>query len=188
MIHEAVIITRNPDGGLHIVPMGYREEADHIIIAPFRPSTTLENLRRTGLAVINMTDNVAILAGCLTGRRDWPTIPASVVDGARLEDTLAHMELEVTRVEEDEVRPRFLCSVKHRETHAPFKGFNRAQSAVIEAAILVSRLEMLPREKVDAEIGYLKIAIDKTSGKRERQAWEWLMERVQSFRNQESGA
>jgi len=34
----------------------------------------------------------------------------------------------------------------HRASHAPFVGFNRAQAAVIEAAILVSRLRMLRRD------------------------------------------
>ncbi len=44
-------------------------------------------------------------------------------------------------------------------SHAPFAGFNRAQAAVIEAAILLSRLHMLPRDKVESEIAYLEIAI-----------------------------
>jgi hypothetical protein len=66
--------------------------------------------------------------------------------------------------------------------HAPFRGFNRAQAAVVEAAILVSRLHMLPADKIDREIEYLKIAIDKTAGPREREAWEWLMERVSVHR------
>ena len=37
----------------------------------------------------------------------------------------------------------------HAASHAPFQGFNRAQAAVIEAAILASRLHMLPREKIE---------------------------------------
>jgi hypothetical protein len=49
---------------------------------------------------------------------------------------------------------------------------------VVEAAILVSRLHMLPSEKIEREIGYLQIAIDKTAGPRERQAWDWLMQRI----------
>jgi hypothetical protein len=52
---------------------------------------------------------------------------------------------------------------------------------VLEAAILVSRLSMLPREKVDAEIAYLRIAIDKTAGPEEREAWDWLMDAVKQF-------
>ena len=49
---------------------------------------------------------------------------------------------------------------------------------MVEAAILVSRLHLLPMEKIDAEIAYLRIAIDKTAGPEEREAWEWLMHRV----------
>ncbi|MGH6927953.1 MAG: DUF447 family spectrin-like domain-containing protein, partial [Dongiaceae bacterium] len=79
---------------------------------------------------------------------------------------------------EDELRPRFRCAVVHEEMHRPFHGFNRAQAAVVEGAILVSRLHMLPAEKIEREIAYLQIAIDKTARPRERQAWEWLMERM----------
>jgi len=49
---------------------------------------------------------------------------------------------------------------------------------VIEAAILISRLDMLPREKIEQEIAYLQIAISKTAGTAEREAWQWLMETV----------
>jgi hypothetical protein len=65
--------------------------------------------------------------------------------------------------------------------HAPFKGFNRAQAAVIEAAILVSRIQMLPREKVEREIGYLEIAVGKTASAAEEEAWRWLIDRIQRF-------
>lgn len=182
MIYEAVIVTLNADGSPHIAPMGFREEAQHIVLAPFRPSTTLDNLQRDRQAVINLTDNVAIIAGCLTGRRDWPTVPARSVNGARLRDTLAQMELEVDWIEDDEIRPRFHCTIRHQETLGPFKGFNRAQAAVLEAAILVSRLDRLPAEKIDHEIDYLKIALEKTAGERELQAWRWLMDEIQAFR------
>jgi hypothetical protein len=182
VIYEAVIITRNADGSLHIVPMGYEEAGERVVIAPFRPSTTLDNLARSRQAVINLTDNVAIIAGCLTGRYLWPTVPAAVVDGARLEDTLAHLEVEVVEEAPDELRPRFLCAVHHRGLHRPYKGFNRAQSAVVEAAILVSRLHLLPAEKVDREVDYLRAAIDKTAGDREREAWGWLMARIAAHR------
>ncbi len=40
MIYEALIITRNADGSLHLVPLGYREADEDRVIAPFRPSTT----------------------------------------------------------------------------------------------------------------------------------------------------
>ncbi len=64
-------------------------------------------------------------------------------------------------------------------SHAPFKGFNRAQAAVIEAAILASRLHMLPREKIERELGYLQIAVEKTAGPREHEAWRLLVEKIE---------
>ncbi|MCI0399819.1 MAG: DUF447 family protein [Gammaproteobacteria bacterium] len=186
MIYETIITTRGQDGAIHMAPMGIREVEKHIVIAPFKPSATLDNLRRTGQAVINMIDDVSIVAGCLTGRRNWPTVPAEVVDGERLAAALAHTEVEVSHIEENEQRPRFYCSVRHQQTHAPFKGFNRAQAAVLEAAILVSRLGILPEDKIDQEIAYLSIAIDKTAGEKERQAWRWLMDRIREFRRGEA--
>ena len=70
----------------------------------------------------------------------------------------------------------------HEESHGTFPGFNRARSAVIEAAILVSRLHMLPIDKIDAELAYLQIAIDKTAGPAELEAWGWLIERIAAHR------
>lgn len=34
---------------------------------------------------------------------------------------------------------------------------------------------MLPWEKIQSELDYLRIGFEKTTGDRERQAWEWLM-------------
>jgi hypothetical protein len=178
MIRECIVITQSRAGAVHIAPLGLIEEGEHLVIAPFRPSLTLDNLRENPFAVANYTDDVLVFAGCLTGRREWPTKAATKVPGTVLSQTLAHAELQVVAVVEDEQRPRFRCAVVHEENHRPFHGFNRAQAAVVEAAILVSRLHMLPPDKIEREIGYLQIAIDKTAGPRERQAWDWLMERI----------
>jgi hypothetical protein len=182
MIRECILTTQSPDGRVHVAPLGLIVEGEHLIIAPFRPSQTLDNLRANAHAVANYADDVLVFAGCLTGRKDWPLHPASKVPGAVLDAALAHAELRVVEVVEDELRPRFRCEILHEENHGPFRGFNRAQAAVIEAAILVSRLQMLPADKIDREIAYLRIAVDKTAGPRERQAWGWLMDRIAEHR------
>jgi hypothetical protein len=179
LIRETIVTTLNAEGKVHIAPLGLFAETDGYVIAPFRPSTTLDNLRSNPFAVANFTDDVLVFAGCLTGNRNWPTRPAQHVAGAVLVGALAHVELEVESVEEDELRPRFHCRIVHQETHAPFQGFNRAQSAVIEAAILASRLHMLPREKIEHELGYLQIAVEKTAGPREHEAWRILIEKIE---------
>ncbi len=176
MIHETIVTTRAADGRVHIAPMGIRQEGALVVLAPFKPSATLENVLQSRRAVVNFTDDVRVFAGCVIGRRDWPTVNEGGT--ARLLNALAHWELELVRIEDDPQRPRLLCRRVREQMHAPFRGFNRAQAAVIEAAILVSRLHLLPAEKVDAELRYLAIAIDKTAGEREREAWGWLMQRV----------
>lgn len=177
-IRETIITTVDAGGKVHIAPIGIIAEKDGWIIAPFRPSVTLDNLAAVPFAVANYTDDVRIFAGCLTGRRDWATAPVEGFPVPRLAAALAHSVLRVESVADDGVRPRHFCRVVHEETHAPFTGLNRARAAVLELAILVSRLGMLPREKIDAEIAYLSIAIEKTAGPEEREAWGWLMQKV----------
>lgn len=181
MIYETVITTLNADGSAHIAPFGIRERDSMVIIAPFRPSASLDNLLRTGRAVVNLTDDVRIFAGALTGRRAWPVQRAEKIDGYVLQAALAHRELELADIKEDTLRPELSFRVLHEVMHAPFRGFNRAQAAVLEAAVLVSRLHMLPPEKIATEIAYLTIAIEKTAGEREQQAWNWLMERIENY-------
>ncbi len=178
MIRETVVTTISAAGRPHVAPLGLIATEGGWMAAPFRPSTTLDNLRAVPELVANYVDDVRIIAGCLTGRREFPLLPASRLRPPRLAGALAHAEMEVIAVREDAQRPRFLCRVRHRESHAPFEGFNRAQAAVVEAAILVSRLAMLPRDKVESEITHLRIAVEKTAGPAEQEAWDWLMAAV----------
>jgi uncharacterized protein len=182
MIRETIVTTIDLAGRVHIAPMGVREDGGRVILAPLRPSTTLENVLATGCATVNLTDDVRVFAGCLTGRRNWPTLPCVRTPCIRLAGTLAHRELRLARVEEDHQRPRLYMDVAYEQTHGAFRGFNRAQGAVLECAILVSRLHMLPAEKIETELEYLKIAIEKTAGPAEREAWSWLLERIEAFR------
>jgi len=187
MIYETIITTTDADGNPHIAPFGIRERDALVVIAPFRPSATLDNLLRCRHAVVNATDDVRIFAGALTGRRDWPVRRAETVDGWVLEAALAHRELELIDVKEDAVRPELLFRVVYDAVHAPFRGFNRAKAAVLEAAVLVSRLHMLPLEKIESEVRYLTIAIKKTAGEQELQAWGWLMEKIDNYQAEMRG-
>jgi hypothetical protein len=182
MIQELLVTTRNRQGSVHIAPMGIHVNGDDFIILPFRPSATLDNLLESKTAVLNYCDDVRVFAGCLTGRRDWPVRAAEKIGGHVLACALAHTEVELTRVEDDPVRPRLFCKALHTVNHAPFRGFNRAQFSVLEAAILISRLDRLPMEKIDAEIAYLRIGLEKTAGDREWEAWGWLMAVIEKFK------
>ncbi|MEY3289024.1 MAG: hypothetical protein RLZZ419_1266 [Pseudomonadota bacterium] len=182
MIQEILVTTQNNSGLAHIAPMGIHINGDEIIVLPFRPSTTLDNLLESKTAVLNYCDDVRVFAGCLTGRRDWPLIAAEKINGRVLQCALAHTEIELVRLEDDPVRPKLFCKAVHTVNHAPFMGFNRAQYSVLEAAILISRLSRLPIAKIDAEIDYLRIGFEKTAGDREVEAWGWLMDVIEKFK------
>ena len=175
MIQELIVGTQNLAGVVHLAPMGIHLNGEEIVILPFRPSTTLNNLLETGVAVLNYCDDVRVFAGCLTGRHDWAVQSAEKIQGTVLACALAHSEVELVRIEDDDTRPKLFCKSIHTVNHAPFMGFNRAQYAVLEAAILISRLKMLPLEKIETEINYLRIGLEKTAGDKELEAWGWLM-------------
>ncbi len=181
MIRETIVTTIDAAGRVHVAPFGLTEHEGGWIIAPFRPSTTLDNLLAIPFAVANFTDDVRIFAGSLTGRIDWPLKPVDDFAVPRLAAALTHAELAVDTIEDDAERPRFLCRMQRIEHHDVFLGLNRAKAAVIEAAILASRLDFLPRERIESEMTQLQIAVDKTAGPEEREAWNWLAEKVRAY-------
>ena len=181
-IVETIVTTADSNGLVHIAPLGLIADGEHWIVAPFKPSKTLDNLRTNPSACASHTDDVRVFAGCVTGRKTWPLVAASKIKGGRLASCLSHWELQVDRVIEDDLRPRFRCKIVHQESHAPWQGFSRAQAAVLELAVLTTRLNMLSADKVESELKYLEIAIAKTAAPHEQEAWGWLMEKISGWR------
>ena len=181
-INEIILITECEDGTPHIAPFGIRERDGLILIAPFRPSTSLDNLLSGRRATVNATDDVRVFAGALTGRRNW--LVEDRVGALILQSTLSYQSLKLEKVEDDVQRPKLYFSKLKEEILKPFQGFNRAQAAVVELSVLVSRLHMLSIEKITSEMEYLSIAIKKTASDNELEAWSWLVEAVENHRTQ----
>jgi hypothetical protein len=72
------------------------------------------------------------------------------------------------------------AEVVHAARHRDFWGFNRAKHAVIEAAILATRLHLLPRQEVEAEFRKFRVIVDKTGGPAECEAMSFLESRLQA--------
>ncbi|MFE1600335.1 DUF447 domain-containing protein [Methylobacterium sp. ID0610] len=178
LILETIVTTQGQDGSLHLVPFGLIAEGDHCVLAPFRPSPTIANLETNPHFAAAAPSDMRVIAGCVTGRRDWATVPCARIPGRRLAEAYGHREFAVVAVEDDPVRPRFRARIVHEAAHRPFTGYNRAQAAVLEAAILSTRLDRLPPDKVLSEMRYLHIAVSKTAGPAEREAWSWIEEKV----------
>ena len=61
MIFETIVVTRSEIGAMHITPLGIREDDGLTLLAPYRPSTTLDNLLATRCAsVALMSANATI--------------------------------------------------------------------------------------------------------------------------------
>jgi len=178
MIYETIVTSVDAMGVPHVAPFGISMQGSLVVISPYKPSSTMANILVSHHAVMNLTDDVRVFAAALTGRSAWNLVAADKVVGVRLGTCLAHKELKLVDVVDHPLRPQLFLQVEHEVQHQAFQGFNRAQAAVIELAVLVSRLTRLPMDKIEQEIGYLHIAIEKTAGPRELEDWSWPMEGV----------
>ena len=177
-ILETIVTTLSPEGELHLVPFGLIRDGEDHVLAPFRPSPTILNLEASPYFVASAPTDVRVIAGVVTGRRDWPVVDCEMVRGKRLAACFGHAEFEVIDTDDHAQRPRYRGRMVHAASHSPFLGYNRAQAAVLEAAILSTRLKMLEPEKILTEMAYHAIAIAKTAGPAEREAWDWIEDKV----------
>jgi len=178
MIRESIVITTDLKNKPHVTPMGITYDKNKLIISPFIPSKTYLNLKENPYAVINFTDDVNIFVDTLLGKSNFKIKSTKEIKSFYLENALSYVEVKVTKFIENKIRPKFECKILKETSLGSFKGFNRAQLSVIEAAILVSRIKILPVTKIKKEINYLKIAVDKTAGKKEKIAWTKLIKKI----------
>ena len=180
MIVETIVTTVDGQGAINFAPMGVEWGEETIVLKPFLETTTFRNLRESGAAVVNLTDDALLFAQGAISSPQFPSVPAVRVRGAVLEAACSWRELEVLRIDATPPRSRIDTRVVHRGITREFIGFNRARNAVLEAAILATRTHLLPPEQIREEYARLQVVVDKTAGPREREAMELLTEYVRS--------
>jgi uncharacterized protein len=177
-ILETVVTTINPDGSVNCAAMGVEWGEQRIVIKPFRGTRTLRNLRATGAAVVNVTDDILLFSQAALGDPHPPTRPAAGIDGAVLDDACSWREVRVETIDESERRARVSTVVVGSGVGREFLGLNRACHAVLEASILASRARMLDAGDIRAELRRLQVLVDKTAGPREREAMAYVTRHV----------
>ncbi len=180
MIIETILTTVSPAGSMNFAPMGVEWDEEEIIIKPYKQTTTYPNLKATGVAVVNLTDNVLIFARGAISNAEFPWRPAERVRGAVLRDVCSWREVEVCDMDDKEERARFTTRVVHRGFHREFLGFNRARHAVLEAAILATRTKFLPIDQILSDFERLQVIVEKTAGPVEREAMALLTDHVRA--------
>ncbi len=179
MIVEGVVTSQNSDGVLNVAPMGPIVEGDFfsLILRPFQSSTTCENLTTTHCGVFHVVDSVELLARSAVGQlTEVPqTRPATSVDGRILLDCCRWFEFRVTDCDLSAARTVMQTEILARGEVRPFLGFNRARHAVLEAAILATRVHLLSESDISAQLTVLNSAVEKTGGLAESDAFAMLV-------------
>lgn len=182
MILEGIVTTVAPDGEINIAPMGPRvdERIKRLHLRPFKTSQTYQNLKAHGEGVFHVTDDVLLLAHAAVGALEPPPIliPATQVRGHILQDACRFYEFRVNRIDGSQERTEIEAVVVASGRQREFFGFNRAKHAVVEAAILATRIHLLPRDEILTEFKKLGVVVDKTGGKQEQQAFRFLQDYV----------
>src|SRR3954451_17513131 len=174
-IIETVVTTINPDGSVNCGAMGVEWGEERIVIKPYAGTRTLRNLRATGAAVVNLTDDILLFSQAALGDPHPPTCPAASVEGAVLDDACSWREVRVEAIDESAQRARVSTVVVGGGTGREFLGLNRARGAGLEDSILASRVHMLPAGDIRAELDRLQVLVDKTGGPRELEAMAYVI-------------
>jgi len=184
LIVEGIVTTTNQDGSPNISPMGpiVDREVSNLELRPYQTSQTYQNLKRLPEGIFHITDDVEMLARCAVGTSPVsPTVTAATsVGGWILSDSCRWYAFRAIDIDDEEPRTTIRCEIVDRGKIRDFFGFNRAKHAVLEAAILATRVHLLPREEILREFARLEILVQKTAGDQEERAFEFLKEYVQN--------
>jgi hypothetical protein len=175
---EGIVTTLDDDGSPHIAPMG--PIVDHafsrLLLRPFRTSVTYRNLKRGREGVFHVTDDVELMARAAVGQViELPRLePATAVKGVLLSDACRWYAFRVETLDDREDRTTIVANVVERGRFRDFLGFNRAKHAVIEAAILATRIDFVEAQYILNELERLSAPVMKTGSHAERNAFEFL--------------
>jgi hypothetical protein len=186
VILEGILTTIDCDGRPHVAPMGATVDDQasavwgRMLLRPFRSSMSFRNLERTGEAVFHVTDDVLLLARAALGSltRLPPLRRAASVDGWIVADACRWYELRVARISGTLERADIETTIVDQGRARDFLGFNRAKHAVVEGAILATRVGIVPDEEIVGGFQRLAALIEKTGGPQEREAWQFLSQYI----------
>lgn len=181
-ILEGIVTTLDADQRIHIAPMGPAadNQMERLVLRPFKTAQTYRNLKAHREGVFHVTDDVFLLARAAVGKLEQlPALkPASHVRGSIIGDACRFYEFRVRSIDDSDDRSRMEAEVVHFGRLRDFVGFNRAKHAVVEAAILATRTDFLPRTEIENEFRKLSMIVDKTGGEQEKSAFAFLQEHL----------
>ncbi|MBB3207253.1 hypothetical protein FHS27_003072 [Rhodopirellula rubra] len=183
MILESIVTTVSPEGRVNIAPMGPivqessgEENLPTFLLRPYEGSRTCRNLLASGNAVVHVTDDVLLLARSAIGdvQPNGLVCPAEDAGAGYVRLIDCHRWFAIKVIDRGGEPPRHELTARcvAEGTVRPFFGFNRAKHAVIEAAILATRIGLIDPEQIRDELKRLRVPVEKTAGPDEQTAFD----------------
>jgi uncharacterized protein len=125
---------------------------------------------------LHVTDDVELLAHAAVGQLDpLPHLTRTEsIEGVILAEACRWYAFHTETIDDHEERTEILARVVDRGRLRDFFGFNRAKHAVVEAAILATRVGILKPDAIRSEFERLAGIVDKTGGHEECRAFDFL--------------
>lgn len=178
MIIEGLCTTLNVDGSVNIAPMGpvVNEELTEFLFRPFQSSTTFQNLQRHRCGVFHVTDDVGLIARAAVGQLTDlpPLLDAQAISGKVIAGACRWFEFQVVEIDDSQPRSEMQVRVVHTGHLRDFWGLNRARHAILEVAILATRLHLLDKEDVLQKLKEYEVIVHKTAGESDSRTFEFL--------------
>ncbi|MGB6044736.1 MAG: DUF447 domain-containing protein [Pirellulales bacterium] len=184
MILEGIMTTLDADETVNISPMGpiVSDDMQEMLFRPFQTSRTYQNLKRDRHGVFHVTDNVEMIARAAVGQLEPPPsmIPTTIFSGRIIDDACRWYAVEVTSLDDSQQRAEITTRVVDQGRLREFFGLNRAKHAVVEIAILATRVHLLPMAQIREDVDRLAVLIEKTGGAAEQAAFAFLDEYIRT--------
>ena len=172
---ETIVTTVDEAGSTHVAALGPFIDVgfQQLLLRPFQSTVTFANLKRTRQGVLHITDDVELIARAALGKltQEPPHIDAVAVEGRILTDACRWYAFEIDSIDVSNERSEMLGRVVDHGRFRDFLGMSRAKHAVVEAAIVATRLHLIPADTVEQDLARLATIVDKTAGPQERDAF-----------------
>lgn len=188
MVIEGLITTSDPDGAVRVSPLGPIVPGDFswLRLRPFEGSRTLDNLRRSGVGAFHVTDDMELIARAAIHRWEEPPplqplsdfVKPPPVDAFILTQASRWHAFRIVDILDEEPRRLVECEVVASGRLREMEGLCRAKFAVLEAAILATRVGLVPADEIRREVTRLAPLVGKTAGPGEQRAFALLQTEI----------
>lgn len=185
LVIEGIVTTLSADGQVNIAPMGPKVDRafKRMTLRPFKTSQTYKNLVHHPEGVFHVIDDVLLLAQAAVGQIE--PVPLMLmsdhVKGYILRDACRYYAFKVDHIDQSQDRAEIDVTIVWDGHIRDHFGFNRAMYAVLEASILATRVDMLPRSQINEEMQRLAPLVEKTGAQREKEAFAFLLNYIAQY-------